>query len=258
MQLLQRLDVSRRARAAGIHLLISAAVALLAGGVVFGLWYPGIFRLVAGGRDLFLLITTVDVVLGPLLTFAVFNLKKGWPHLRRDLIIIGLIQLTALIYGLHTVYGARPIATVFEVDRFRVLTAGKVYLPDLPKARVEFRELPLMGPWMLGTRAPQRGVESNNALFMALEYGIDRYQRPLFWQPYADSITEVLSRARPVSLLLSQYPEITSGVRAAMKARKANEDSVKFLPFIGRGGDWVVLINDRGELIHYVQVDGFF
>ena len=44
---------------------------------MFGLWFPGIYRTVAGGRDLFLLVTGVDVVLGPLLTFAVFNVRKG-------------------------------------------------------------------------------------------------------------------------------------------------------------------------------------
>lgn len=255
---LQRLDLRRRARAAGIHLLISAAVAFLAAALVFGVWYPGIYRVVAGGRDLFLLITTVDVILGPLLTFAVFNLKKGWPHLRRDLVIIGLIQLAALIYGLYTVHGARPIATVFEVDRFRVVTAAQVYESELPKAPPEYRQLPLMGPWMLGTRLPKRGTESNNALLMSIEDGIDRAQRPLFWQPYADSIPAVLARARPLSLLLSTHPEIASDVRSALQTLRVDESSAKFLPFIGRGGDWVVVIDSQGQLIHYVKVDGFF
>jgi hypothetical protein len=35
----------------------------------------------AGGRDLFLLVTSVDVVIGPVLTFAVFNRAKGARHL---------------------------------------------------------------------------------------------------------------------------------------------------------------------------------
>jgi hypothetical protein len=255
---LQRLDLPRRARAAGIHLLISAAVAAMAAALVFGVWYPGIYRVVAGGRDLFLLITAVDVILGPLLTFAVFNLNKGWPHLRRDLAIIGLIQLAALIYGLYTVHGARPIAMVFEVDRFRVVTAAKVHLPELPKALPEYRQLPLTGPWMLGTRAPKRGAENNDAILMSIESGIDRAQRPPFWQPYVDSIPDVLARARPLSLLLSQHPGIAAGVRSALQALKVDEASAKFLPLIGRGGDWVVVIDSQGQLIHYVQVDGFF
>ena len=98
--MLNRLDLGRRSRAAGWHLLISAAVAALAAALVFGLWYPGAYRHLSGGRGLFILVVTVDVILGPLLTFAVFNLKKGWPHLRRDLAIIGVIQLAGLAYGL--------------------------------------------------------------------------------------------------------------------------------------------------------------
>ncbi len=61
----------------GLHFLISAAVAAVAAVLVFCVWYPGPFRLMAGGRDLFLLVTSVDVVIGPLLTFAVFNRAKG-------------------------------------------------------------------------------------------------------------------------------------------------------------------------------------
>ena len=256
--MLQQIDLPRRARAAGIHLLISAIVAAFAAALVFGVWYPGIYRVLAGGRDLFLLITVVDVVLGPLLTFAVFNLKKGWPHLRRDLAIIGLIQLAALVYGLYTVYGARPVATVFEVDRFKVVTAAQVHLPELPKAPQGYQTLPLTGPWLLGSRNPGRGGESNDALFMAIESGIDRAQRPLFWTPYADSIPDVLARARPVSVLLNKRPEVAADVRRALQELKLDETSAKFLPIIGRGGDWVVVIDPKGQLVHYVQTDGFF
>ena len=256
--MLQQLDLPRRARAAGIHLLISAVVAAAAAALVFGVWYPGIYRVLAGGRDLFLLIMAVDVVLGPLLTFAVFNLKKGWPHLRRDLAIIGVIQLAALVYGLYTVYGARPVATVFEVDRFKVVTAAQVHLPELPKAPAAYQRLPLMGPWLLGSRKPQAGAESNDALFMAVESGIDRAQRPLFWQAYSDSIPDVLGRARPLSVLLKQHPKVAAEVQRALLDLKLSEGDAKFLPITGRGGDWVVLIDPKGQLVHYVQVDGFF
>ena len=194
--MLKRLTLRQRARAAGLHLLVSALLAAAAAALVFGLWYPGIYRLASGGRDLFLLVTSVDVILGPLLTFAVFDLAKGWKHLRRDLAVIGVIQTAALVYGLHTVYIVRPVAMVFEVDRFRVIAAADVYLPELPKARTDYRSLPLTGPWLLGTRAPKAGDERNDAIFMGLE-GIDRANRPKFWQPYADSLPEVLAKSRP-------------------------------------------------------------
>ena len=255
--MLERLDLRRRVRAAGIHLLISSAVAALAGALVFGLWYPGAYRQLAGGRELFLLVTSVDVVLGPLLTFAVFNLKKGWPHLRRDLAMIGAIQLVALAYGMHTVYEARPVAMVFEVDRFRVITAGEVYVPELPKARPEYRSLPLTGPWMLGIRSAVGVAERNDALVMGVS-GIDLGQRPQFWQPYAESTAEALGRARPLATLLAKYPGLAGDVKAGLQELKIDETSAKFLPLMGRGGDWVVILDSAGQPVHYVQAEGFF
>ena len=255
--MLERLDLRRRTRAAGIHLLISAALAALAAGLVFGLWYPGIFRQVAGGRDLFLLVTGVDVVLGPLLTFAVFNLKKGWRHLRRDLAVIGAIQFAALVYGLTTVYEVRPVAMVFETDRFRTITATQVEVSELPKARPDYRRLPLTGPWLLGAREASPGDERNDALQRSLE-GFDRAQRPQFWQPYSASAQDALARARPLSALFTKYPDRADEVKAVLSQLKLDANNARFLPLMGRGGDWVVILDDAGRLVHYLPLDGFF
>ncbi len=246
-----------RARAAGVHLLISSAVAAVAGALVFGLWFPGVYRQVAGGRDLFILVTSVDVVLGPLLTFAVFNLKKGWPHLRVDLAVIAAIQLAALTYGLLTVYGARPVAMVFEADRFRVITVSQVEMDELPTAPKEFRQLPLTGPWLLGTRTPKQGEEANEALFKGVR-GIDRAQRPLFWQPYVASAPDALGRARTLAILLAKYPGLADDLKARLQTLKVDAAGAKFLPLMGRGGDWVAILDSTGQPVHFVQADGFF
>ena len=92
-----------RTRASAIHLVASTVVAALAGALVFFLWYPLPFREIAGGRELFLLLVAIDVVLGPLITLAVFNPRKPRTELVRDLSVVVLLQLAALAYGLHTV-----------------------------------------------------------------------------------------------------------------------------------------------------------
>ena len=250
-------SLGSRLRAASIHLLLSLLAALLAAVLVFGLWFPGIYRSVAGGRELFFLVTAVDVVLGPLLTFAVFNTLKSRSELTRDLSVIGLLQLAALVYGLHTVYLARPVAMVFEVDRLRVVTAAQVYLPDLPLAAPAFRELPLTGPWLLSTRTPTAGAEHNAALMMSLE-GADRAERPLFWQPYAAGQADLLRIARPVSALLAKYPTKATQITERLAQLGLPLTSAKFLPLTGRGGDWVAVVDANAKPIHYVPVDGFF
>jgi hypothetical protein len=254
--MLERLELRSRARAAGIHTLISALIAALAAALVFGLWFPDDFRLLSGGRDLFLLVTSVDVVLGPLLTFTVFNLKKGWPHLRRDLAVIGVIQLIALGYGLHTVSGARPVAMVFEVDRFRVVTADSVYRPELPDAAPEYRSLPLTGPWLLAAMPPQAGDERNKALFMALE-GVDVGQRPRFWRPYEENRSEAIARSRPFEMLVKKYPERAREFAAALSSVNQPTEEARFLPVMARG-DWVVVLRKNGDIATFLQADGFF
>ena len=246
-----------RIRASGIHFVLSMAVALVAAALVFGIWFPGIYRSIAGGRELFFLIMAVDVVLGPLLTFTVFNTRKLPRHLRRDLGVIGLLQAAALAYGLHVVFLARPVAMVFEVDRLRVINAAQVYLPDLPLAAPGFRALPLMGPWLLSTRTPTAGTEHNEALMMSLN-GADRAERPLFWQPYEMAQTDVLRAARPLHLLLANYPAQAEQVTHRLAALGLPLATMRFLPLTARSGDWVAVLDANAKPIHFVPVDGFF
>ena len=254
--MLRRLDLRRRSTAAGAHLLISATVAVGAALLVFGLWYPGAFRDLAGGRDLFVLVTSVDVILGPVLTFAVFNTAKGWRYLRWDLAIIGVIQLGALYYGLHTVYAVRPLGMVFEVDRFRLVTVSDVPSNELPGAAPEYRPTPWQGPRLLGTRAPLAGAERNDALFKALD-GVDISSRPKFWQPYDLSKTAALARARPLVTLLNRYPSRAVELRQRLAGLDADEATGVFLPAMARG-EWVAVLDKTGVVLGYLPVDGFF
>jgi len=254
--MLQRLDLKPRARAAGIHLLLSLAIALLAAVLVFGLWYPGDFRLLAGGRDLFILVMSVDVIIGPVLTFAVFNRAKGSRHLRRDLAVIGLLQTAALAYGLHTVYIVRPVAMVYEVDRFRLINADAVQVAELQEAPPSYRSLPLTGPWLLGARKPDAGAEHNDALFSGAA-GVDVSQRPRFWQPYDEAKPRALARSRPLAALISHYQTRAPDLRRRLAEMHADEASARFLPALARG-EWVAVMNAGGDVLGYLPVDGFF
>ncbi|KQV96997.1 TfpX/TfpZ family type IV pilin accessory protein [Rhizobacter sp. Root1221] len=255
--MLASLHLKQRTRAGAIHLAISFAVAALAAGLVFGLWYPGAFRSLAGGRELFFLVVSVDVVMGPVLTFAVFDLtRKTWPHLRRDLITIGVLQMAALGYGLHTVYAVRPVALVFEVDRLRVISAADVQLSELPVARPEYQRLPLTGPWQLAAREPAAGAENTESLFMGLK-GVDLGQRPSFWQPYDEALPRILARTRPIQQLLARFPARQPELMAALADAGLDASTARFIPVSARG-EWVALLDATGHVAGFAPFDGFF
>ena len=121
-----------RFRAAGCHLGISLAIASLVLFVVYQYWYAGPLAAVAGVGTILVLLLAVDVSLGPIMTFMVFDRRKK--SLPMDLALIGLVQLLALGYGLHTVEAGRPHYLVFVKDRFEAVSRADLQAEDLQAA----------------------------------------------------------------------------------------------------------------------------
>jgi hypothetical protein len=255
---LMQINILPRFKAAGIHLLVSVLIAGLAALLVFGLWYPWPYRVVSGGQSLFLLVTSVDVVLGPVLTFAVFNLAKGWPHLRRDLAVIAIIQLGGLSYGLYTVYIARPVVIAFEVDRLRVVSHAEVLHDELESAAPGFRKLSLTGPRFVGTRAPRNSDEKFKAVDLAMQ-GFDVSTRPSYWQPFSGSQEQIMARARPLGELRAHYLPRAGELDGTARSLGRNIEQLRFLPLTAHNSDWVALLDaSSAEVVGFAQFDGFF
>lgn len=250
-----------RIRAALIHLGISLLIALLASALVFGLWYPYPYREISGGRELFLIVVAVDVILGPLLTLAVFNRAKPPGELRRDLGVIGVLQLLALCYGLWTVSLARPVHLVFEIDRFRVVHAVDVPVDLMDEVPAEINALPLLGPSLLAVRNFKNVQESFEATQIALG-GIALAARPDLWEPYSQARDRVLKAAKPVATLKQRFParaaEIDALLAPHMAPLKAKPASLLYLPMAGRKSFWTVFLDPHtAQVIAYMPLDSF-
>ncbi len=248
-----------RFKAAGVHLCISIVLAILAALLVFFIWYPYPYREISGGRTLFLLIVAVDVVMGPLLTFAVFNTRKPRKELVRDLCVIGVLQLAALGYGLWTVAAARPVHLVFEMDRFRVVHAIDVPAELLEKASPGLRTFPLMGPTLLSVRPFRDAKESMEATLAALN-GVSIGSRPELWQDYEKARAQIVSRAKPLAELKARFPARSVEIDAALKAAGSGRPpaTVGYVPMMGRDTFWTVLLDTTTlEVIAFVPIDSF-
>lgn len=246
-----------RLQASGIHLAISLLIAGLAALLVFGLWYPYPYRDTSGGRELFLIVVTVDVILGPLITLAVFNLRKPRSELVRDLAIVGLIQLAALGYGLWTVFAARPVHLVFEYDRFRIVHAVDVPEELMDRKAENVEALPVSGPTVLALR-PFRDVNEEGAATLAALQGLSLSARPDLWQPYAQATQRVLYAARPVSELRQRFVTRTGEIDAAVAATNQAPETLVYLPMVARKSFWTVLLDARtAEVRGFLPLDSF-
>lgn len=245
-----------RLKAAGIHLAISLAVAALAALLVFFVWYPYPYREISGGRELFVLVVVVDVIMGPLMTLAVFNLKKPRKELRRDLAVIGLLQLAALVYGLWTVSVARPVHLVFEIDRFRVVHAVDIEPDLLKRAAPTHQQLPLTGPTLLSVREFVGSKESFDATMAALQ-GYPLGALPDLWQPYEKAKPQILAAAKPVADLKTRFPARANDIEAALKSAPANTP-IGYIPLHSRSAFWTVLIDlNTAQPVGYLPLDPY-
>lgn len=246
-----------RLRASGIHLCISLAVASMAALLVFVAWYPYPYREISGGRELFFILVSVDVVLGPLITLSIFNPTKPRRVLVRDLSIIGLIQLAALAYGLWTVFVARPVHLVFEFDRFRV-----VHVVDVPPELLELappglQKLPLFGQPVLAVRQFKDAQEQFDATMAALQ-GLQLGARPDLWEPYADARMRVLLAASPAERLKERFPDQAELIDEAIAQSGMSVDSLVWLPMVGRDSFWTVLLDSStAEVVGFIPLDSF-
>ncbi|MBA4266237.1 MAG: pilus assembly protein [Comamonadaceae bacterium] len=247
-----------RSLAAATHLSVSLVVALLAAAMVFLVWFPYPFQEVSGGGALFKVVVVVDVVLGPVLTWVVFDRRKPRAELALDLSIIVALQLAALAYGLWSVYQARPVYLVHEVDRFVVVSAADIDPADLTQASPEFQHLPWTGIKLIGVRESRDGEERLQTLALALA-GKDVSLRPNYWQTLSDANKEVIrQRAKPLQTLRDRSKSDERIVNQWLNNQSRPLDQLVFLPMVGRDQYWSTVLDASNlDIVGYLPIDGF-
>ncbi len=254
---------SQRMRAAGvafgIHVISSCLVALLASALVFLIWFPYPYRDLSGGKELFLLIMGVDIVCGPLLTLVLYNPKKPKAELLRDMALVVTIQLAALGYGLYTVWQARPLYLVLEVDRFKVITRPVIDEAALAQLPSNLQTRWWSGPLAVGIREPKNAQEREKVMFESVQGGRDYAERPEFYLPYeGDVAKKSLRKAKPLAAFLQRYPAQKDAVLELMKSGSTTGAPLElfYLPVSARK-DWIAVIDRQGLIKGFLPGDGY-
>jgi hypothetical protein len=183
-----------RVKAFALHLLSSAAVLSLILGALYLGWYrwPGWY--LTGLPHVAAMMVGVDVALGPLLTMVIANPSKPRRELARDVGIIVLVQLVALIYGTSTLWSGRPLYYTFSVDRLEFVQAS-----DLDKSQIELAQQsnPALAPhwyslprWIWAPLPDDEKLRSS-IVGSAISGGPDVIQMPRFFKPWSDGLPQL-------------------------------------------------------------------
>lgn len=239
------------------HLLLSILIGALAATVVFGWWYPMPYRAMLGVSAIFLLVLAVDVVCGPLLTAILASPSKSQRERWLDFGLIGAIQLAALVYGMHSVWVARPAVLAYERDRLVVVTANAVDQDSLAQAPEDMRRLPWAGVRKVGTREAGSNEEFFESVNLGLA-GVSPAMRPGWWLPWANQVPDMRQRAKPLAELLARRPEHASVLRDAAQTSGLEVADLSYLPLTSsKTKDWVALLDKQLNMVGYAPVDGF-
>ena len=239
------------------HALVSLLVAGLSALFVFGLLYPPPTSAMLGVGSIFLLLLGVDVVCGPLLTLLLANPAKPRRERWLDFSLVGLVQLAALLYGLHSVWVARPVVLAFETDRLVIATANEVQTETLPQAPAGLQALPWWGGLQVSTRSAKSSEEFLASVNLGLS-GISPAMRPDWWVPWADGRAGIDQRAKPVTELLARRPQDAATLQAAIAATGLPTQQLRYLPLTSRRTkDWVAFLDAQARIVGHAPVDGF-
>jgi hypothetical protein len=242
--------------ATAVHFVVTAALAGAAAALIFFVWFPAPFHTMIGGTDLFLLVVGCDLALGPLLSLVIYNSRKSRRELIIDYTIVGIVQISALVYGVFIVAGTRPVAVAFVKDRIEIVTARDVEDAELAAARdPQYASLPWTGPRYVAVVVPPE--EQQEALFAALQ-GREEMGRPRFYRPYDVAVPEIRRRAGTLEALIAKRPAAKPLIEDAAAGTDVPKERLRWLPVRHRKGFWTVLVDlDTGRPVGYFDLDPY-
>lgn len=227
-----------RLRYAGIHLLISIAIGIIALCWVFLVWYPSPLAKALGVASVFFMMVGIDIVLGPLLTLLVAKPQKK--TLKFDLAVIALLQAGALLYGIYNIGLGRPAYLAFDVTRFEVAEVKNIDKNELQSASSPYNKLPLFHPQWVAVARPKTANEQLERMMVQLETGYPQTLKASLYEPLDNQWQIILDEAKPL-MVLNDYNNPAEVEKIINKYPQARG----FVPLKTNGIDMTVLVGEN-------------
>lgn len=238
-----------RLQAFAIHLLLSAAIITAYMLIVLFIWYPMPFFILDAGWKVNIILITVDVIVGPLLTLIIF--KPGKPGLAFDIMVIVILQIAALGWGVYNTYQGKPIYVTFAVDRFVLVHVNEI---DNSKVPDNVRNITWGSPTFAYAEVDAENV--SEALELFFKTGMDVEHMATQYRPYEAHLEEVFSKGLDIDKQIEKSEENKKLYQAFIEKHGGVYEDYTFFPIKGRLGFAVfALSNETGEVTDYILTD---
>jgi len=238
--------LSAKFKALAAHLSISAVMVGIALALMLLRWFPApLFATDGGGVGLKLLLL-VDLVLGPLLTFVVFNPHKARRLMVLDLSVIAVLQLAAYGYGMFNIHSVRVQAVAFHQGLFHTVTADAFAEQTLPADG--WSALGAHSPYVVDVREPADSEEAGGVLAFGLTAGLEPYALHFLYRPFAPAFAAQREAGWSLAALHSEQPKVAEQAAAWLQARHPDHpETLRFYPVEGYYGRAVLAFDEHGQ-----------
>lgn len=221
------------------HLLISVLVAGISLFLIFGIWYPAPLHRALGVGELVILMLAIDVILGPLLTLVLA--KEGKKGLKMDLVLIGMVQLSALFYGLYTVNQGRPVAIAFDINRFEIVINHTVKGDDSRQMLQQYQNEQSTRIPVVSIRPARNEEEQAKRMKDELENNIMTNANPALYESVARNIDIIKQTMKPID----RFAKLNGERADEILKQYPNADG--FLPLAGSAKTLTVLVDTKNK-----------
>jgi len=238
-------------KAFSIHLALSVILVSIITSAIIYFWYPLDYLGITSFKEITLLIISIDLIMGPVLTFVVFNPNKK--SLKFDLTVIVALQLSALTYGSYYLYQGHPVFITYAKGSFTLVNA-QLAKPEKAKYN-EYRITKLSSAKLAYAEIPNDIIEKNKLLEESMSGGPDLEERVDLYKPYEQHINDIISKSLDASEIFSDK-ELKFKTSKFFSKHGDNIDQFAFLPLEGSTDDAIIVLNKKSaEFITTINID---
>lgn len=219
--------------------------------LTWGLWYPEYLFRNDGGLQGLQLVLCVDIVLGPVLAFVIFNPDKTRRHQMLDLAVIAVIQIAAMGWGVYQVYTQRPLVVAYS-ERFFSPVVSEMLGAQTLTDKALFQSSGSLPP-MVFRREPIGPDETRKFVSMAFEKGLHADAQIWLYRPISESLLQVFTdQQRYHTALAGKFASDWSAFVEGQSSKKPED--YRFGVFFGRYGKALLVFTAEGRYVGFMQL----
>ncbi len=237
-------SVKNRYSAAAIHFSLSLAIFSLFVFILLRYWFPEPFFSTNGGWQGLQIVAAIDLVLGPLLTLIIFNHSKPKKELILDFTLIAAIQISALYWGIATIYTQRPLAITYWEDKFYSISAE-----HFPAYGINLDILKQFGdsyPVYIYVQDPINEEARQVYLRKILREKIPPNLQPELYQPLSKHYQDIFEHSIDISYAINKNPKLKQEITKLLQKTNTKLEQNYYIP-LKTGFTEILLIFDKNN-----------